>query len=100
MQPNAYVNNWTDEAKCFNKMAEKVNKAYQQSKLSYSQIDSRMDTCIRAHIGEWSVKSYTMKALTDKKYNTNEAYNNTFKAVSCSVDNLHNYIYCMEGLFR
>ncbi|XP_049820499.1 uncharacterized protein LOC109601110 isoform X2 [Aethina tumida] len=91
---------WNEEGQYFNRVCQKINTAYQQSKLSYTQIDSRMDICLNAHVNEGSMKSYVMRAMTDKNYNTNSAYNNTFRQASCNVDSFHNYIYCMEGLFR
>ncbi|XP_049820498.1 uncharacterized protein LOC109601110 isoform X1 [Aethina tumida] len=92
--------NRTDEAQYFNKMCQKVNKAYQDNKLSYSQLNSQTDTCLSAHIGEYGLKYFVMEALTKKGYNTNDAYKNTFRSSSCSVDSFHNFIYCMEGLVR
>ncbi|XP_049820502.1 uncharacterized protein LOC126264882 [Aethina tumida] len=91
---------WSEEAKNFNNLCRKVNRAYQVNKLDFSEINDRLDTCLNAHINESGLKSYVLKPLTEKSYNINNAYKNTFQQVSCTVDNFHNFIYCMERLLK
>ncbi|XP_019872891.1 uncharacterized protein LOC109601112 [Aethina tumida] len=91
---------WGTEGNKFNNMCEKVQKAFMTNKLSYTQIESQLDTCLAAHIGKTGAKSYVMKYLTTNS-NTNEAYKNTYGSENTiKVDSFHNFVYCMEGLIR
>ncbi|XP_049820511.1 uncharacterized protein LOC109601114 isoform X3 [Aethina tumida] len=91
---------WSTDGKRFNTMCANVKKAFLADKLTKSQIKSRTNTCLGAHLNDYTSEDDIVRYTTED-YNTDNAYKDIFQRnVFLQAEGFHNFIYCMEGLLR
>ncbi|XP_049818875.1 uncharacterized protein LOC109600037 isoform X1 [Aethina tumida] len=97
----AFGEAWGPEVDKYERDLEKINKALQAGKLSYSTIVNQVRVCFDAHIQYFFYRSFLntlIKLYTNKDTNFGRSYNDSIKGSSIKLDAFHNYNYCMSKI--